>query len=142
MSIALPSNNNELNALQTKKTELQAQLAALANDEKNLIDAIKQKRWWTISDKKEIMFDSHTGYFWPNPQYFCDNKKYNLEAAEKACQQLNLGQQRNWKLPSLEDAALIHKESVLTKGIDNDCLTTSTTTHQAHLAHLANIFAG
>lgn len=66
MSIALPSNNNELNALQTKKTELQAQLAALANDEKGLIEVIKQQHWWFFTDKKDVIFDSHMGYFWPN----------------------------------------------------------------------------
>lgn len=34
--------------------------------EQILLEAISQQRWWFIKNKREIVYDSHTGWLWPN----------------------------------------------------------------------------
>jgi len=34
-----------------------------------LQQAVSEQRWWFFKDKTEILYDSHTGYLWPNSQY-------------------------------------------------------------------------
>ncbi|MBK7300093.1 MAG: hypothetical protein IPI79_06720 [Moraxellaceae bacterium] len=34
-----------------------------------LLEAISQQRWWFIKNKREIVYDSHTGFLWPNFEF-------------------------------------------------------------------------
>ena len=37
--------------------------------EQILLEAISKQRWWLIKNKREIVYDSHTGWLWPNFEF-------------------------------------------------------------------------
>ena len=53
--------------------------------EQILLDAIQQQRWFWIKNKRELLFDSHSGYIFPNFQFvphvtYNDWKNHNAQA--------------------------------------------------------------
>ena len=34
-----------------------------------LLEAISQQRWWLIKNEREIIYDSHSGWLWPNFEF-------------------------------------------------------------------------
>ena len=53
--------------------------------EQILLDAIQQQRWFWIQNKRELLFDSHSGYIFPNFQFvphvtYDDWKNHNAQA--------------------------------------------------------------
>ena len=53
--------------------------------EQILLDAIQQQRWFWIKNKRELLFDSHSGYIFPNFQFvphvtYDDWKNHNAQA--------------------------------------------------------------
>ena len=37
--------------------------------EQILLEAISGQRWWLIKNKREIVYDSHSGWLWPNFEF-------------------------------------------------------------------------
>ncbi len=71
--------------LRTQQTQLQQKIATLTAEltvvgnkiptlangkHKELLEAISQQRWYYFKDKTYVLYDSHTGYLWPNLEYF------------------------------------------------------------------------
>lgn len=60
--------------LLTQKQQLIEELANLKqiigeDGEQTLLEAISQYHWYSFKNKREIIFDSHTGFLFPNFQY-------------------------------------------------------------------------
>lgn len=61
----------QIATLNAKLSVIDTQIPTLANGKhKELLEAISQQRWYYFKDKTHVLYDSHTGYLWPNLDYF------------------------------------------------------------------------
>lgn len=61
----------QIATLNAKLSVIDTQIPTLANGKhKELLEAISQQRWYFFKDKTHVLYDSHTGYLWPNLDYF------------------------------------------------------------------------
>lgn len=57
-------------AAQQVLAKVNPELANFDNGMENvLLEAVSQQRWWFIKNKREIVYDSYTGFLWPNFEY-------------------------------------------------------------------------
>lgn len=61
---------NQISQLNTQLTTLSHTIPTLANGKlKALLETVSQQRWYYFKDKTHVLYDSHTGYLWPNLEY-------------------------------------------------------------------------
>lgn len=61
---------NQISQLNAQLTTLSHSIPTLAHGNlKPLLEAISQQRWYYFKDKTHVLYDSHTGYLWPNLEY-------------------------------------------------------------------------
>lgn len=61
---------NQISQLNAQLTTLSHSIPTLANGKlKALLEAISQQQWYYFKDKTHVLYDSHTGYLWPNLDY-------------------------------------------------------------------------
>lgn len=59
--------------------------------EKSLLEAISGQRWWLFRDKKEIVYDSHTGILFPNFEVVVLEARHEWKTKEKDYQLSGVG---------------------------------------------------
>ena len=79
-------------------TKLNAELALYdLGGEQILLDAVQQQRWFWIQNKRELLFDSHSGYIFPNFQFasHLSTNQWEQERERYAPSKFHIGK---WKL--------------------------------------------
>jgi len=99
-------NAATIKQLQAQKSELKKKLNTLtenlttlsSSNLKPLLDKISEQRWWFIDNHPEILFDSHTGYLWPNLDHYT-----LIQGKKSLIKSINLDNRTNWEPPIPSD---------------------------------------
>lgn len=74
---------NNVEQLNTQIQQLKQQLADDNNNHKALLKGISQQQWYYFKDKTHVLYDSHTGYLWPNLEYVTLPQTKDVEELEE-----------------------------------------------------------
>ncbi|MDH1857863.1 hypothetical protein N5D44_05835 [Acinetobacter junii] len=95
----LIASNNNREQLVSQKQQLIEQLVNLnqiigEDGEQILLEAISQQRWYGFKNKREIVFDSHTGMLFPNFNFMPHVKYRNWQLEQKKYAPNGIGQKQ------------------------------------------------